>query len=197
MSINVYRATSPRGKSYIGITSKTLEERKYFHFYFSDKGKMNPFNCAIRKYGKDSFRWEILEVVEDFQKAVIREEFFIKKFNSYHNGYNATLGGQTPNNLGRKHTIKTRMKVSQSLKGHEGYFKGKRLSLEHKRKLARAHCKPFFSVNRDSGEKKIWFTMQECMDALDLKSKGTLWACLKGKKKSYKNHIFGRDHGHG
>ena len=50
------------------------------------------FYRAIRKYGIENFIPNILEVCEQ-DKLDIREIYWISKYNSYHNGYNETLGG--------------------------------------------------------------------------------------------------------
>lgn len=45
---------------------------------------------AIRKYGKENFNFEVLEET-DFPNE--REKYYIQLYNTYHNGYNETLGG--------------------------------------------------------------------------------------------------------
>jgi group I intron endonuclease len=51
------------------------------------------FYFAIKKYGWDSFNYYILEEFDEIPSKEFlkeREEFYIKKYNSYHNGYNAS-----------------------------------------------------------------------------------------------------------
>ena len=51
-----------------------------------------PLYWAIAKYGKDNFTIEQIEEVEnDFLGE--REMYWIHYYDSYNNGYNATLGG--------------------------------------------------------------------------------------------------------
>lgn len=92
-------------KVYIGITIQKYKKRWKDHIKFS----FNPNNCtynhyfhrAIRKYGKDSFEWNILEKVvantkeELTQKLKDLEIKYINYYDSYKNGYNMTKGGDT------------------------------------------------------------------------------------------------------
>lgn len=77
------------GKVYVGQTWKTLTER------FDDgqgyKGCKYLFN-AIKKHGKDKFRYSILEIVETQVDADKVEAFYIDVFNSmdHEKGYNLT-----------------------------------------------------------------------------------------------------------
>ena len=54
------------------------------------------YHLAIKKYGKDDWEHEILvDKIETLEEASNFEKEFIKKFNSYDEGYNKTLGGVT------------------------------------------------------------------------------------------------------
>lgn len=91
------------GKKYIGITSRSIEEREASHIYES-KNKTNkcynaPFKRAIRKYGINGFTREIIDTSDNFEEACKLEKFYIKKYKTYYkyknsNGYNATIGGE-------------------------------------------------------------------------------------------------------
>lgn len=81
-------------KIYVGKTLSTIEERFKKHCSDSKKAtcKKRPLYDAMNKYGIEHFHIELieecsLEVVND------REIYWINTLNSYHNGYNATLGG--------------------------------------------------------------------------------------------------------
>ena len=90
-------------KKYIGITSRSIEEREANHIYES-KNKSNkcynsPFKRAIRKYGIQGFTREIIDKTDTLEKACELEKFYIKKYKTYYkyknsNGYNATIGGE-------------------------------------------------------------------------------------------------------
>ena len=79
-------------KVYIGQTSGTIEERFKQHLkkVNSDDRKTYPLYNAMRKYGIEHFFIEQIEETDDLN---VREIYWIKQFDSYNNGYNATLGG--------------------------------------------------------------------------------------------------------
>lgn len=84
------------GKTYIGQTSKTIEQRFKKHIqdsiYGTKKNKL--LYEAIRMYGKENFQIDAIETCDE-SIADQREQFWIKKFQSFgENGYNATIGGQ-------------------------------------------------------------------------------------------------------
>lgn len=47
----------------------------------------------MNKYGIEHFHIKVIEYVFPNQNLEEREKFWIKFYNTYHNGYNATLGG--------------------------------------------------------------------------------------------------------
>ena len=90
----IYKITNKiNQKSYIGLTSKSVEERWKEHIASINKLKdQRPLYSALAKYGVDSFSIETIEEVDnDFLGE--RETYWISYYDSYKNGYNATLGG--------------------------------------------------------------------------------------------------------
>ena len=79
-------------KIYVGKTEETLEKRFYIHCKDAqtERCKNRPLYNAMNKYGFEHFRIEELEKT-DYPDE--REQYWIEKLNTYHNGYNATLGG--------------------------------------------------------------------------------------------------------
>ena len=82
------------GKIYVGKTLETIEERFKIHIADSKKEQCQhrPLYRAMNKYGIEHFHISILEecnpkIVND------REIYWISQLDTYHNGYNATLGG--------------------------------------------------------------------------------------------------------
>lgn len=90
----VYKATSPSGKVYIGITISTLKERIRTHLRGVKKDSKIPFHQAIRKYKLENMTWEIIDRANTWDELCKLEKKYIKLFNSYSNGYNLTLGGE-------------------------------------------------------------------------------------------------------
>ena len=81
------------GKRYIGMT-RSPETREYNHFMGLRRGyHHNPrLQEAFTEFGEASFQWEILETVSDKSSALQRERFWIRHFDSFHNGYNGSDG---------------------------------------------------------------------------------------------------------
>lgn len=90
-------------KKYIGLTSRSIEEREASHISES-KNKTNkcyntPFKRAIRKYGIEGFKRDIICTADTLEEACKLEKYYIKKYKTYYkyknsNGYNATIGGE-------------------------------------------------------------------------------------------------------
>lgn len=101
----VYKCTNClNGKVYIGITTKTIDRRKKEHinssFNIKDNTYKTHFHSALRKYGVENFKWEIIETLQD---SIIEELLshlrnleikYIKFYDSFENGYNLTPGGE-------------------------------------------------------------------------------------------------------
>lgn len=74
---------------YIGQTSRSIETRWKEHV----RGTNQIINRAIQKYGIEHFWIEQIEECDD-NLLDERERFWIKQYNSFNSGYNATIGGQ-------------------------------------------------------------------------------------------------------
>ena len=79
-------------KKYVGKTYLSVEERWKQHCKDAVRTRMEhrPLYEAIRKYGIDNFTISELEYCDNCEE---REKYWIAHYNSYHEGYNATLGG--------------------------------------------------------------------------------------------------------
>ena len=140
----IYRAYYA-DKSYIGRTID-FESRRLNHFSYANRGLDYAFHRALRKHGFHNFNWEILESDIPDSEIVECEIYWIKKYDSYRNGYNMSGGGEGlgsgDNNpfYGRNHTDETKKKMSESKSGKydgEGNpMYGKKQSEETKRKIS-------------------------------------------------------------
>lgn len=112
-------------KVYIGQTMNRYgyKERWSQHRYQAENNiHNNKFHNAIRKYGIDNFDKEVLECIEMDDKFELKkvlddiEVKCIKKYDSFNNGYNSTLGGDFNlwNSGNDKHIEKVKMKALES-----------------------------------------------------------------------------------
>lgn len=91
----IYKITNKvNGKSYIGKTLKSVEDRFNEHCKerLKERCKNRPLYRAMNKYGIENFEVSVLEEVTD-KMASEREIFWIDHFGTYSKGYNATKGG--------------------------------------------------------------------------------------------------------
>lgn len=91
----IYKITNLiNGKSYIGKTLSTIEERWKEHCRDSrrERCEKRPLYSAMNKYGIESFK---IEQIEECHDDVVneREVYWIEYFGTFKNGYNATVGG--------------------------------------------------------------------------------------------------------
>lgn len=82
-------------KVYIGQTTMDIKERFYAHIKPSTSKRRSTYKLynAIAKYGAENFYVEMLEDNIPIEKLDELEIDYIAKFDSFHNGYNSTPGG--------------------------------------------------------------------------------------------------------
>ena len=84
------------GKQYVGKTDFSIEKRFQEYCYDKDRRRCEkrPLYDAINKYGIEHFHTEKLEECS-MEDSNNREIYWIERLNTYHSGYNATLGGES------------------------------------------------------------------------------------------------------
>lgn len=91
----IYKAEFPNGKVYIGKTIN-FELRKYHHIWNSTKNKNTHLlmGKAIRKYGHENIKWEIICECTSIDEMNLKEKEFINKYKSIDSnfGYNMVCG---------------------------------------------------------------------------------------------------------
>ena len=155
-------------KIYIGKT-KNIKERIYQHSHVT-KNKNTKFGNALRKYGINMFDFNILVTIHskssDNLDIILNclEKYFIKKYNSFNNGYNCTLGGdgtinfkhseETKNKLrGRIVSEETRKKIRHALKGKPCH---RRLTDKWRSSVIEAKSIPIKQFSKDGIFIKQW-----------------------------------------
>lgn len=133
----IYKHTSNESKkSYVGMTKYTMEKRWQGHLDKVNEGSQTHFHNAIRLYGKDNWTHEVIvSDINDAEEAQALEVYYIKKYDTFENGYNLTIGGEGG------------LRASYpSGADHHGY--GIPLSKEHKEKIRLAHIGKKFNSER-------------------------------------------------
>ena len=98
------------GKRYVGVTITSLRHRIGQHL-----SSKHPFGCALRKYGRNSFRIEEIDNAKTRSELWDKERHWIAYFACmFPRGYNLTAGGDGV----REVTPETRRKMSLSKTGH-------------------------------------------------------------------------------
>ena len=81
-------------KKYVGKTEDSVEARWAEHCrdYKKERNEKRPFYSAMRKHGVENFHPRLVEEC-DISILAEREKYWIQYYDSFENGYNATLGG--------------------------------------------------------------------------------------------------------
>lgn len=88
-------------KCYIGFTTD-FEKRKKDHLRYCSYGQRSKLYNAIRKYGVDGFKWDVIYISTDRQDTLeVMEQVFIDLHDSINSGYNQKEGGRGGSQKGR------------------------------------------------------------------------------------------------
>lgn len=123
----IYRAYLKDGRSYIGQTTRKLNIRISEH-KSSCKYKKFHFQRAIKKYGFDSFNWEILEYCLSLDMLNKAEIYWSIYFKSIENGFNLKVGEG-----GGSLTDETKRKISEGKIGEKNPMFGKNTKMRGKK----------------------------------------------------------------
>lgn len=123
---------------FVYITTNLINEKQYIGDHLTNNlekdvyiGSGTYFNKAVKKYGKENFKREILEFFNSKEDAFNAQEKYIKKYNTLSpNGYNLSPKGGL--RISGCHSKETLQKISESNKGKHN----KPLSNEHRKKLS-------------------------------------------------------------
>ncbi len=117
----IYKITNiQNNKTYIGQTIRPIEQRFHRHLNDALNGILDThFARAIRKYGKDSFIIEQIDIAANQDELNKKEQYWIRYYNSIENGYNETdavskCGGNTYQSKTKEELKNIREKLSKS-----------------------------------------------------------------------------------
>ena len=157
------------GKKYIGSTIQAPNVRYNQHIYNVGHDGTHqyeyPLYCAIRKYGIENFKFEVIFQTECSEEEIrLIEADYIHEFNTLApNGYN-----QTTNTLHPINAIETYAKMSNT-----------------KRELA----KKVALVDENNNIIKVFRSIADCAEELKINEKKVA-ACCRGERKTTQNKIF-------
>ena len=97
----IYKIQFPNWKHYIGLTERSIEQRKKEHICNANSGNTRCVYNALRKYNMiDTLELIEIDTAETIEELCEKEIRYIKEYNSYYmnrNGYNMTHGGEGSN----------------------------------------------------------------------------------------------------
>ena len=96
---SIYKIQFPNGKHYIGLTSRSLEQRQKEHKYDAqNETKQNLVYRSLRRHNMvDTFELVEIDTADTLEELCKKEIEYIQIYNSYYmdgNGYNMTYGGE-------------------------------------------------------------------------------------------------------
>lgn len=157
-------------KIYVG-SSINLKSRKYAHFntLLKNRHDNNYLQNAYNKYGKENFKWEVIEYIDkledkkELKKILLdKEQYWINSLKVCNKNIGYNLAPVAGNCLGIVPSEETRRKMSESQKRRHlenphleetknkigKAHKGKKVSQETKDKLSKAHKGNKYSLGR-------------------------------------------------
>lgn len=204
--IGIYKITNlVNNKVYIG-KSIQVEKRKYQHFYDSFYKNANNRNYnmtihkAIRKYGKENFSFDILEIC-NIEELNQKEQYWITYYNSKRLGYNESDGGEGVVGLDRelifslwekgnsivqicRQTNYSKSGVQQALKNYKNY------SVEESQKRrAQSRNKQVMQFDLQHNYIKTFSSIKEASQETGIRA-DTISATCRGKQKTSGNFIW-------
>lgn len=138
----IYKFTNQiNNKSYIGKWTSSIESLyKRYKNEINSKNNRHIVN-ALRKYGFNNFKFEIIKENNNQENLKLLEIYFINFFNTFKNGYNKTIGGDNGpgSKKGWKMSSEGKLKISLSKKGKPSWNKGIKTTDKTRQKLRDSH----------------------------------------------------------
>ncbi|MCM3387258.1 GIY-YIG nuclease family protein [Ureibacillus chungkukjangi] len=157
-------------KIYIG-SSLNIENRwnQHLRALNNDDHKSKHLQNSFNRYGIENFEFKILEIVQDINELLTKEQKYIDNYKSYERefGYNTIKNVLVGGRLGVPHSEETKEKISN-------FFKGRKISEEHRQKIIAARTGTELSDNtkRKIGEKNRKFSDKDIPELINLYENG-------------------------
>lgn len=138
--IGIYKITSPTGRIYIGQSNNSVRRESEYKYLGSGVKSQTKIYRSILKYGWENHIFEVIEECE-FEDMNCRERYWQDFYDVLNGGLNCVLVETHTKNkkfseeviekmrkklTGRRHTVKTKLKMSKAKKGenHPNWGKG-------------------------------------------------------------------------
>lgn len=130
---------------YVYMTTNLINNMKYIGMHYGELddnylGSGNLIKLAIKKYGKENFKKEILQIADSEEENAINERRIIKEYNAvadrqFYNIHEGGFGGDTWTGLSDEEKLEKRILLSQKFSGINNPRYGVHLSEETKQKI--------------------------------------------------------------
>lgn len=170
----IYQITL-QGRIYVGSAVR-IDVRWRAHRNDLNRGKHHSrlLQRTFNKYGLSAAVFEVLEYVDDPERLIDREQFWLDKLRPYDGGYNTCPNAHSV--LGLKHPDESRARMSLVRKGMGA---GKRISPEQREKIAESLRGRKHSAKRKLATSKAHIGIRQSEE-----SKAKISAAMKGVPKS-------------
>ena len=174
----IYKITNMvNGKVYIGQSIRPIEKRFQRHINDAVNNVLDThFARAIRTYGEENFRLELVETCNTQEELNLREQYWIRYYDSIHNGYNETdaiykRGGNTYFSKTENEMVEISDKIRQSKIGSKN-----------------PHSRSVKVFNVMTNEEHIFDTVKDCQEFFNENTHRFITTRVSGKTKSlYRN----------
>lgn len=217
--VGIYIITNTiNGKTYVGSSSR-CNGRLYDHkrFLLNNDHQNSHLQSAVNKYGINNFIFDIIMVVDNIGHLVAYEQSYLNYYRSFKGAYNQVGPADCPNR-GRVHSAEEKERRAAKLRGrarpqhvidilrnNPGVWKGKKLSLAHKKgismglklsgrhisfvnreKLTAARARPIERISCDNGLVVEYTSIANAIKDSNIGpgSSSNICKCLKGLNKS-------------
>jgi group I intron endonuclease len=111
--MHIYKWTHiTSGKCYIGQSIQSPNQRRLEHINDSKyTTKTYHFHNALRKYGIDTFTWEVIATANSIEELNLLEEQYVTQYDSINNGFNIRQAGNN-----KLHSKESKQRMSESQK---------------------------------------------------------------------------------
>ena len=155
------------GKSYVGQTIQNPNQRRLEHINDSKyTTKTYHFHNALRKYGIDSFTFEVIDTATTLEELNFLEGKYVEQYDSINNGFNIRQAG---GNKLHSEESKRRMSIAQKAahtrrkaenngieKHKEHSHKGKSGQWIYSTEQKKQHSKLMKEINKKTSGGKTW-----------------------------------------